>query len=130
MMHLDFMLFNMEGAQAFDDLKGLEKILTHQVKSLNADLHSSHNPVYTRSIKKKMRFLKWILKAMKFDENFTHQELLEMIDIKTDKLKKELDRAKIRTHTDRVYDSIQSLEWLRYLLTSTNRGAFGNLNIF
>jgi hypothetical protein len=36
-----------------------------------------------------------------------------MIDIKTEKLKKELDRAKIRTHTDRVYDSIQSLEWLR-----------------
>ena len=71
MIHLDFMLFNMEGAQAFDDLKGLEKILTHQVKSLNADLHSSHNPVYTRSIKKKMRFLKWILKAMKSDKFYT-----------------------------------------------------------
>ena len=118
----------MEGAQAFDDPKGLEKSLTHQVKTLNADLHPSHNPVYLRSIKKKIRFVKWILKAMKSD-SFTHQELLDMIDIKTDKLKKELDRAKTRTYTDRIYDSIQSLEWLRYLLTSTNRGAFGNLSI-
>ena len=122
-------MFAMESSQAFDDLKGLENSLTHQVKSLNADLHPSHNPVYLRSVRKKITFVKWILKEMKSD-NFTHQELLEMIDIKTDKLKKELDRAKIRTHTDRVYDSIQSLEWLRYLLTSTNRGVFGNLNIF
>jgi hypothetical protein len=47
-----------------------------------------------------------------------------MIDIKTDKLKKELDRARIRTHTDRVYDSIQSLERLRNVLTSTHRSGF------
>ena len=40
-----------------------------------------------------------------------------------DKLKKELNRARVRTHTDRLYDSIQSLEWLRYVLSSTNRGA-------
>ena len=46
MMHLDFILFNMEGSEAYDDRKGLEKSLTHQVKSLNADLHPSHNPVY------------------------------------------------------------------------------------
>lgn len=118
----------MEGVQAFDDLKGLENSLTHQVKSLNADLHPSHNPVYLRSIRKKIRFVKWILKVIKSD-GFTHQELLEMIDIKTDKLKKELDKARVRTHTDRGYDSIQSLEWLRYILTSANRGAFGNLNI-
>jgi thiaminase len=71
-----------------------------------------------------------ILIAIKSGENFTHQELLEMIDIKTDKLKKELIGAKTRTYTDRIYDSIQSLEWLRYLLTSTNRGALGNLDIY
>ena len=62
-------------------------------------------------------------------DSFTHQDLLDMIDIKTERFKKELDRAKTRTYTDRIYDSIQSLEWLRYLLTSTNRGAFGNLTI-
>ena len=128
MIPLDFMLVNMEGAQAFDDLTGLEKSLRYQVQTLNADLHPSHNPVYLRSIKRKIRFVKWILKVMKSD-SFTHQDLLDMIDIKTDRLKKELDRAKTRTYTDRIYDSIQSLEWLRYLLTSTNRGAFGNLNI-
>jgi hypothetical protein len=118
----------MEDSQAFDDLVGLEKSLWHQVKSPTADLYPSHNPVYNRSIKKKIRFVKWILKALK-SEDFTHQDLLDMIDIKIDKSKKELEHARIRTHIDRVYDSIQSLEWLRYLMTSTNRGAFGNLNI-
>ena len=77
----DFMLFNMEGAQEFDDLKGLEKSLRHQVQSLNADLHPSHNPVYLRSIKKKIRYVKWILNVMKSD-SFTHQDLLDMIDSK------------------------------------------------
>jgi hypothetical protein len=57
-------------------------------------------------------------------DSFTPQEILDMIDIKTDKLKKELDRARIRTHTDRVYDSIQSLETLRNVLTSTHRSGF------
>ena len=93
MIPLDFMLFVMEGAQAFDDLKGLEKSLRHQVKTLNADLHPSHNPVYLRSVRKKIRFVKWILKVMK-SNSFTHQELLETIDIKTDKLKKNLIRLK------------------------------------
>lgn len=30
-----------------------------------------------------------------------------------------------QNNIDRVYDCIQSLEWLRYLLSSTNRGATG-----
>ena len=66
--------------------------------------------------------MEWILKLLKSNE-FTHGQLVEIIGIKMDKLKKELNKARVRTHTDRLYDSIQSLEWLRYVLSSTNRGA-------
>jgi hypothetical protein len=66
--------------------------------------------------------VEWILKLLKSNE-FTHAQLVEIIGIKIDKLKKELNRARVRTHTDRLYDSIQSLEWLGYVLSFTNRGA-------
>jgi hypothetical protein len=112
----------MKGAQAFDDLEGLKTFLENQVKNLKNEIYPSHNPVFSKSIKKKIRFVEWILKLLKSNE-FTHAQLVEIIDIKMDKLKKELNRARVRTHTDRLYDSIQSLEWLRYVLSSTNRGA-------
>lgn len=76
----------MQGTQAFDDLVGLKIFLEHQIKNLNNEIYPLHNSVFNYGIKKKIRFLKCILKLLKSND-FSYQELVEMVDIKTDKYK-------------------------------------------
>ena len=49
----------------------IEEILWLQMKHHELIESNKHNPVYLRNIKKKIRFVKWILKAIKSD-SFTH----------------------------------------------------------
>ena len=109
----------MKGAQAFDDLGGLKRFLENQVKNLKNEIHQSHNPVFSKSIKKKIRFVEWILKLIKSDEDFTYQELLDMIDLKTEAKEKDLANALGNNQKETIEDSIKSLGWLRNIIETT-----------
>ena len=50
--------------------------------------------------------------------------LITMIDNEIILLQKKLDRARTRPMTDKAFDTIQHLEWLRNVLKSTHRNGF------
>ena len=80
----------MENVYAHDNLLVLKRVLNITIKNLRKDNHASDDSIRGRSNRKKIRYVKWILKLIKSEGDFTHQELLDMIDIKTDKLKRNL----------------------------------------
>ena len=80
----------MENVYAHDNLLVLKRVLNIAIKNLRKDNHASDDSIRGRSNRKKIRYVKWILKLIKSEGDFTHQELLDMIDIKTDKLKRNL----------------------------------------
>lgn len=80
----------MKGVQAFDDLQGLERSLKQQIKNLKKDIHALYNPVYIVIIKRRLRILNSILKASRYSD-FSHKDLLYMVDIELNKSKKELE---------------------------------------
>jgi type IV secretory pathway ATPase VirB11/archaellum biosynthesis ATPase len=73
----------MENTLAYDDLRVLKKVLNMTVRNLKKDTVKSENDVYNRNIRKKIRFVKWILDLI-ISGDFTYQEIMDMIDLKTE----------------------------------------------
>ena len=107
--------------------KYLQDCLTKYLKTFENDIHSSHNPIYNAIINRKLKFIKWILKAIKSNENIPHEMLIIMVDTEIILYKRRLGRARTRPVTDKIFDAIQHLEWLRNLLTSTYRRGFNDI---
>lgn len=82
----------MENTLAYEDLRVLKKVLNMTVKNLKKDTVNSENDVYNRNIRKKIRFVKWILDLI-ISGDFTYQEIMDMIDLKTESRKKDRDNA-------------------------------------
>ena len=66
--------------QAFDYTKRLQECLTKHLKIFEKDIHPSHNTVYNAIIKRKIKFIKWILKAIKSYPDIEFELLITMID--------------------------------------------------
>lgn len=77
----------MENTLAYDDLRVLKKVLNMTVKNLKKDTVNSENDVYNRNIRKKIRFVKWILDLI-ISGDFTYHEIMDMIDLKTESRKR------------------------------------------
>ena len=104
--------------------KHLQDCLSKYLKVFENDIHSSDNPVYNAIINRKLKFIKWILKAIKSNENIQYEMLIIMIDTEIILYKRRLGRARTRPMTDKAFDTIQHLEWLRNVLKSTHRNGF------
>lgn len=69
----------MENTLAYDDLRVLKKVLNMTVKNLKKDTVNSENDVYNRNIRKKIRFVKWILDLI-ISGDFTYHEIMDTIE--------------------------------------------------
>jgi hypothetical protein len=125
-----FKLDDMTAVQAFDYTKGLQECLTKHLKIFENDFHPSHNPVYNAIIRRKIKFIKWILKAIETYPGIEFQVLVTMIDSEIIIYKEKLNHARTRPATDKAFDAIQHLEWLRNVLTSTHRSGFNGTVFF
>ena len=113
----------MENVYAHDNLLVLKRVLNITIKNLRKDNHASEDSIRGRSNRKKIRYVKWILKLIKSEDDFTHQELLDMIDLKTEAREKDLANALGKNQKETIEDSIKSLAWLRNIIeTSTKMG--------
>ena len=117
----------MTAVQAFDYTKGLEECLNKHLKIFEKDIHPSHNPIYNAIIKRKIKFIKWILKAIETYPDIEFQILVTMIDNEIIIYKEKLNHARTRPATDKAFDAIQHLEWLRNVLKSTHRNGFTDM---
>jgi hypothetical protein len=96
-------------------------------KIFEKGIHPSHNPVYNAIVKRKIKFIKWILKAIETYPDIEFQVLVTMIDSEIIIYKEKLNHARTRPVTDKAFDSIQHLEWLKILLKSTHRNGFTDM---
>ena len=60
--------------------KNLQNCLSNHLKIFGKEISPLHNPDYNNSINKKIKFVKWILKAIKSDEKIPYETLVVMID--------------------------------------------------
>ena len=88
------------------------------------DINPLHNPVYNAIVSRKIKFIKWILKAIETYPDIEFQILVTMVDVEIIIYKDKLKRSKTRPATDKTFDAIQHLEWLRNLLKSTHKNGF------
>ena len=110
--------------------KNLENCLTKYLKVFKREVSPSHNPVYNSSIIKKVSFVKWILNTIKSNEIIPYETLIVMIDTEIIIYKRRLEKARTGLLTDKTYDAIQHLQWLRSLLTSTHRKGFNEILVY
>jgi hypothetical protein len=119
---------NMAAAiQVFNYNNALQNCLTKHLKIFENDIHTSHNPIYIQIFKRKINFIKWILKAIKSNENIPYDELTIMIDTEIIVYKRRLERARTRPLTDKAIDAIQHLEWIRNVIVSTHGKGFNDI---
>jgi len=109
------------------DLAVLKRVLNISIKNLKKDHTLLEDSPYGRSRRKKIRYIKWILKLIKNPSDFTYQELLDVIDEKTEARKKALLNEITSTQKETTEDSIKSLEWLRNIIESTSRLGFNDI---
>lgn len=114
----------MTAVQAFDYTKGLQECPNKHLKIFEKTIHPSHNPIYNAIIKRKIKFIQWILEAIKSYPGIEFQILVTMIDNEIIIYKEKLNHARTRPATDKAFDAIQHLEWLRNVLNSTHRNGF------
>ena len=118
------------GVETSNYNKNLQNCLTNHLKIFEKEISPLHNPVYNSSINTKISFVKWILKTIKSDEKIPYETLVVMIDTEIIIYKTRLEKAKTRLITDKTYDAIQHLEWLRNLLASTHRSGFNEILLY
>ena len=114
----------MTALQVFDYNKSLQGCLIKHLKIFQRDISPLHNPVYNGIIKRKIKFIKWILEVIKTYPDIEFQVLVAMIDSEIIIFKNKLDKARTRPMTDKAFDAIQHLEWLKNLLKSTHKNGF------
>ena len=116
----------MEIAYAYDNLLVLKRVLNINIKNLK-DIQTPEDSVLGRSNRKKLRYLRWILDLIKSDGNFTYQEFLDMIDLKTEAREKDLANALGKNQKEIIEDSIKSLAWLRNIIGTTRGMGFNDI---
>jgi hypothetical protein len=102
------------------ELQVLERKLLAEIEDLEKQFFHNHAPTFTRIIEKKIAFLKEVLSTIEANQNITTRELAQLIDQKLEKEQRALKRAKNVFETDKIFDSVRILDWVKYLIIEKN----------
>jgi len=102
------------------ELQALERKLLAEIEDLEKQFFPNHAPTFSRVIEKKIAFLKEVLSTMEANQNITTRELAQLIDQKLEKEQRALKRAKNVFETDKIFDSVRILGWIKYLIIEKN----------
>jgi hypothetical protein len=109
-----------------DFTRCLQEGLNEEINYLKNELALSIDPVCIRSMEEKLRHLTWIFKIVKSGDDITKMVLIEIVETEIRRYKRELSRAVMSRPEEIVYDAIESLEWLRTAIISTDTTKFNN----
>ena len=113
-----------------DFTRCLQKGLIDEINYLKSEIDLSLDPVRIRSMKVKIRHLTWIFKIVKSGDDKTKTVLIEIVETEIRRYKRELNRAIMTRPEEIVYDAIESLEWLRTAIISTDNKKFNNIPFY
>jgi hypothetical protein len=102
------------------ELQALERKLLAEIEDLEKQFFPNQAPTFTRIIEKKIAFLKEVLSTMEATPNITTRELAQLVDQKLEKEQRALKRAKNVFETDKIFDSVRILGWIKYLIIGKN----------
>jgi len=107
------LFYHIAAVQEFDYNKGIQECLNKHLKIFEKNNNPLHNPDYNEIIKRKIKFIKWILKTIETYPDIEFQVLVTMVDSKIIIYKNKLDKARTRPVTYRAFDVIRHLEWFK-----------------
>jgi hypothetical protein len=91
-----------------------------EIEDLEKEFFPKHAPTFIRIIEKKIAFLKEILSTIEANPTITTRELAQLVDQKLEKEEKVLKNAKNVFETDKIFDSIRILGWIKCLIIEKN----------
>jgi hypothetical protein len=108
----------------------LQKGLIDEIKNLRNEFDHTIDSVRTSSMKEKIRHLTWMLKLVKSGDEITKMVLIEIVETEIKRYKRQLNLQVTTKPEEMVYDAIESLEWLRTAIISTDTKKFNNLAFY
>jgi hypothetical protein len=102
------------------ELQALERKFLTEIEDLEKQFFPSHAPTFTRIIEKKIGFLKEVLSRIETNPKITIRELAELVDQKLENEERALKHAKSVFETDKIFDSVRILGWIKYLIIEKN----------
>jgi hypothetical protein len=108
----------------------LQKGLIDEIKNLRNEFDHTIDSVRISSMKEKIRHLTWMLKLVKSGDEITKMVLIEIVETEIKRYKRQLNLQVTTKPEEMVYDAIESLEWLRTAIISTDTKKFNNLAFY
>jgi hypothetical protein len=102
------------------ELQAFETKLLTEIEDLEKQFFPKHAPTFTRIIEKKIAFLKEVLGTMETNPKITTREIAKVVDQKLEKEERALKTTKNVFETDKIFDSVRILGWIKYLIIEKN----------
>jgi hypothetical protein len=103
------------------ELQALERKFLTEIDDFEKEFQfQEHAPTFIRIIEKKITFLKEVLGTMEVNPKITTRELVQLVDQKLEKEERALKYAKSVFETDKIFDSVRILGWIKYLIIEKN----------
>jgi hypothetical protein len=99
------------------ELQALEIKFLFEMEDLEKEfIYKKHAPTFYRIIEKKIAFLKEYLGMMEANPTITLDDLTAIVDHKLEKEERALQNTKDVFESDKIFDSVRILGWIKYLI--------------
>jgi hypothetical protein len=103
------------------ELQALERRFLLEIEELEKEfIYKKHAPTFYRIIEKKIAFLKDVLNTIEANPTITLDDLTAIVDHKLEKEERALQNTKDVFETDKIFDSVRILGWIKYLIIEKN----------
>jgi hypothetical protein len=106
--------------ESSDELQAIERKFLNEVESSEKELHPKHATTFIIIILKRIAFLKEFLGIIETNPSITIEELARLVDHKLETEERALKNAKSIFETDKIFDSVRILGWIKYLIIEKN----------
>ncbi len=103
------------------ELQAIERKFLLEIEDLEKEfINKKHADTFYRIIEKKIAFLKEYLGIVEANPTITLDELAAFVDHKLETEERALKNAKNVFETDKIFDSVRILGWIKYLIIEKN----------
>jgi hypothetical protein len=103
------------------ELQAIERKFLLEIEDLEKEFtYKKHAPTFYRIIEKKIAFLKEVLGIMEVNPTITLDELAALVHHRLETEERALKNTKNVFETDKIFDSVRILGWIKYLIIEKN----------
>jgi hypothetical protein len=103
------------------EVQAVERKFLLEIEGLEKEfIYKKHAPTFYRIIEKKIAFLTEYLGIMEANPTITLDELAALVDHRLETEERALKNAKNVFETDKIFDIVRILGWIKYLIIEKN----------